>query len=305
MKRPNLLSALALALSPIHLAAASLTANPMHNAVVGAGPESVYIAGEFVYASNIGPRQEDIPGGNGYISVLSTSGEIIEQNIIPPSVKLNKPMGMAIIDHILYVADVDHVVGIDLKSRNKVLDVDLSSTGEEFLNDIAAVDESHLVVSGTNQKKLFLINLAEKNFKEITTDITLDHPNGLKFDKAHQELLVVQNREHAIREKGNGSLIAFRLDASNAKASLAWELSDLGKFVDGIAISGSDILVSDWVSFEADGTLVHIRRDPMPYVEETLNLNIAGFADFDWDASQSLLVAPNLMEGKVHFFSLR
>ena len=76
-------------------------------------PESVIYdkKNNVIYAANMNlePRKKD---GNGFISKISTDGKILDLHWADG---LSSPKGLAIVGDILYAADVDEVVAIDLK----------------------------------------------------------------------------------------------------------------------------------------------------------------------------------------------
>ena len=75
-------------------------------------PESVIYdkANDVIYVSNMNhePRKKD---GNGFISRLSTDGEILDLNWVGD---MSSPKGLGIFEGKLYVSDVDEVIVIDI-----------------------------------------------------------------------------------------------------------------------------------------------------------------------------------------------
>jgi outer membrane protein assembly factor BamB len=108
-------------------------------------PESIISDGEFFYATNIGealsPMTKD---GDGSIYKLSLDGKLIEQRFNKSP--LNAPKGTAIVNGVLYVADIDRVVGVDIRTGEQVKEIDLAAFGTSFLNDISVKDETTLFV---------------------------------------------------------------------------------------------------------------------------------------------------------------
>ena len=89
-------------------------------------PESIISDGTFLYATNIGeslaPMTKD---GDGSVYKLSLDGKLLEQRFNKSP--LNAPKGTAIVSGVLYVADIDRVVGIDCKTGEEVKVIDFSS----------------------------------------------------------------------------------------------------------------------------------------------------------------------------------
>ncbi|MBI3277958.1 MAG: hypothetical protein HYZ66_09420, partial [Chlamydiae bacterium] len=101
-------------------------------------PESIASDGKYVYVSNMGKElKATAKDGDGYVSRLSLAGEVLDKQFLPEKGMLNSPKGIAIVGHVLYVADVDHLIGFDLKTRQQVMDIDFSSEKTLFLNDVA------------------------------------------------------------------------------------------------------------------------------------------------------------------------
>jgi hypothetical protein len=275
--------------------------------VVGNKPESVIGDGTYLYVSNIGASPNSrAKDGNGYISRLTYDGTLVDQSFISHRGVLDGPTGMAILGERLFMADIDEVIGYDLNRVDGAKRINLSQFGVQFLNDLVAVSDRHLVVSETTTKKLFLIDTVAESATPIQLDFTLNHPNGLAFDEDAGQLYVVANIQHTIGASfANGEILKLNLDVANSSASLASRGQNAGLFLDGIALFGDDELIySDWVSFS--GTTGVLRRlgiegwTPL----EPSNLALKGFADFHWDAEHRLLVAPNLIDGRVRLLSL-
>jgi hypothetical protein len=122
-----------------------------------------------LYVANI----EGEPAGKdgvGSISILSTSGEIIDKEWVTG---LNAPKGMTVMDGRLYVTDIDVLVEIDLASGN-ILNT-YSVDGAQFLND-ADSDGQRVYFSDMRANKiLYLENGNIQTFAENQPNI-----NGLR-----------------------------------------------------------------------------------------------------------------------------
>jgi hypothetical protein len=139
--------------------------------------ESVATDGKFIYAADIGkelnPTTND---GDGKIIKLDKKGRTIETNFV--KVKLDAPKGIAINKGILFINDIDRLLAIDLKTGNKLYEIDFSKD-TSFLNDIAVWDNNILYVSATDKSKLYKVNLSDRSYSEIKTDVTILGINGL------------------------------------------------------------------------------------------------------------------------------
>lgn len=103
-------------------------------------PESVlyYPQDQVLFVSNIDgkPSEKD---GKGSISKVSMDGKIIKADW---AINLSAPKGMGIYQQTLFVADVDEVVAIDMKTARVSKRIPVKGAG--FLNDIT-IDNSGIV----------------------------------------------------------------------------------------------------------------------------------------------------------------
>ena len=140
-------------------------------------PESVCRQGNALYVSNLGkelkPSDKD---GDGYITKLDRSGKVIEKQFLPKTGKLNAPKGLVTVGNVLYVTDVDRVLGYDLSSREQVFVVDVPGTA--FLNDPVVIDNQTLWVSVTDKNQIARIDLVKKT-AEMLPISGLNGPDGL------------------------------------------------------------------------------------------------------------------------------
>ena len=109
-------------------------------------PESIIKSGDRLFVSNMGGSKPDpmVLDGNGFISELSKDGRIIHQKF-QKSV-LNAPKGLAIVKDVVYVADINRVVGFNIHSGEQVFELDIEA---KMLNDLCKVDDKHICVTET------------------------------------------------------------------------------------------------------------------------------------------------------------
>ena len=114
-----------------------------------ATPESVLVAGDLYYVSNINgaPLDKD---DNGFISGLGPDGKVVELKWISgeaADVELHAPKGMGIHNGVLYVADIDVVRKFDVATKKQLASIAIE--GATFLNDIfVAGDTVYVTDSG-------------------------------------------------------------------------------------------------------------------------------------------------------------
>src|SRR4051794_362025 len=112
-------------------------------------PESVLKTGDKIFVSNIGGEQPNpaAKDSNGFISELSADGKIIQQKF--QKGMLNGPKGLAVINNVVYVADIDRVVGFNMNSGEQVFEINIP--GATFLNDLCDAGDDMLAVSESMQ----------------------------------------------------------------------------------------------------------------------------------------------------------
>ena len=253
-------------------------------------PESVTSDGQFLYVSNIGkaldPTAKD---GDGFIAKLTLGGKLLTPSFA--NAKLNAPKGTAIIRGVLYVADIDRVIGIQLMTGNKITDINLSNTGTSFLNDLAVKDDLTLFVSATDVGKVFEVNVRSGAFKEVAN---VKGANGLCYDKA-KDLLYTCSFDFQNMQGGEIGVISWKNNIPSYE-----KVGDIHGAFDGLALlDDHTLIVSDW------GAIDH----PAGFLEK-IDLNtkkatkydwpvIAGPADFYFDAKQNQVIIPALVAGKL------
>jgi outer membrane protein assembly factor BamB len=120
--------------------------------------ESVASDGKYIYAADIGkelnPTAKD---GDGKIFKLDLKGKIIDSTFSKET--LNAPKGITIANGILFAADIDKLVALDLKTGKKLYDVPFTDS-ISFLNDITVVDKTTLYISATDKSKIYFMLMA-------------------------------------------------------------------------------------------------------------------------------------------------
>ena len=255
-------------------------------------PESVLHHGNHLFVSNVGKKLEPTnQDGDGFISMLSSSGELITQKHF--EVILNAPKGMAVHNNTLYVTDINRVVGLDLDSKKQVMELSLADLNVNFLNDIVATDDGILYVSATDTGDIYQINTRLTDTKRALSRLpiqTLPGPNGLAYDKESHALWVASfgSGEAKPGEFGKVSLNSYQYE----------KLASIEGMLDGVAlISANKALLSDWVAFDNSGRIIEV--DLTTGEKRTLYDNLGGPADFSYLAAKNEIVIPRMIESKV------
>lgn len=209
-------------------------------------PESVAMdeGGDTFYAANIGeelaPSEKD---EDGTISRLSADGSVEDAAFLPDpesDAVLHAPKGTVVIDGKLYTADIDRVVGFNLEDRSKITEVSLEDEGVSFLNDITVLDDQTLLVSGSNQGRVYRVDL--ENGTATALDVEIPGVNGLKYSASEGVLYAV-----TFGGDQGGQLWTLTLNENGeVQESSSRTLVEGGRF-DGVVLQSNEQLwISDW-----------------------------------------------------------
>lgn len=287
--------------------AATLQAAPEQQAapitISGVGlqlPESIlYDSQNDVYlVSNVNgtPLGED---NNGFISRISPEGKVLELKWISggqKGVTLNGPKGLAIVDGLLYTADLNTVRSFDLKTGLPKDNIVIPDTG--FLNDLVASADGKLYVSETGLKSegdsfaptgkdaIYRIDTrsSNKTAQAIAKGQQLNNPNGLSL-LADGSLVVAPY---------GGSKNLYTIKADGTTTTLK---SLPGGQMDGlVTLAGDVLLISSWETSKV------YQVKPDGTVSDIFSGKIA--ADIGYDTKRQMLLMPFLSENSLIFQSL-
>jgi len=275
-------------------------------------PESVASDGSHCYISNVGkelkPTEKD---GDGFISRMDSKGQNLELRFIDG---LNAPKGLLVVGGTLYACDVDVLLGFNLATKEKTLEISFANDGVKFLNDVCAGPEGTLFVSATDKNAVYKVDPKGKSFTAIRFDAVPKGPNGLAFIGAEDEryLLVA---EWGAENKPTGSIRCYNLDEALLEGTEDKPDEDFpikNGFQDGVAIlTGKDgeptgLLHSDWVDFKPGGKLfLTTLAGEIEHHSLTIPSGpVAGPADFLYDAKTSTIALPCMIDGRVLLLKL-
>lgn len=250
-------------------------------------PESVsYDPGtNALYISNINSPEMG-PNGQGYISKLGLDGAVVTEKFAEG---LNAPKGTFVAGGTLYVAGIEEVVEIDLasgavKTRHAV-------PGAPFVNDVAVADDGTIYATETMQGAVYVISGGTAS--EFVKDPALAGANGI----------IIVGGKLLVATLGDISGGFENIKPSNVKAvDIATRaITDYGSaepvgVLDGIEAVEGGVLVTD----NSGGRLVRVGEDGT--ITE-VGATGAGSADFEFVASENLVVVPLLNTSEVVGFT--
>ncbi len=235
-------------------------------------PESVLVyrngKANFLLVSQIDgePNTKD---GKGGIAKMSFKGELDDVNWVTG---LHAPKGMAHFDGKLYVADVDELVVINIKSAE--IEKKITVPGAIFLNDVTVDSKGTIFVSDMKTGKIH--RYANNVLSEYVAKI--ENVNGLKAIGSN---LVVGAGTHL-----------YLIDSSKNRLDIA---SGFAQGIDGVeSINKGDFLLSCWA-----GLLYYVHLSGK--VELLLDSQKEGVntADIGFDSVTQTLYVPNFLKNSV------
>jgi sugar lactone lactonase YvrE len=148
-----------------------------------------------IFVSNINGFNNDQHDGDGFISKLKPNGTVDKLDWVTG---LNDPKGLAIWKNKLYVADIDHLVEINI--NNGTIASSYPISGAVFLNDVTVDSKGTVYVSDTGGNKIY--QLKGNTISVFDEDENISGPNGLM---AESETLIM-----ASAATGNIGLIDYQ-----------------------------------------------------------------------------------------------
>ena len=247
-------------------------------------PESVvFDEGDGVlYVSNINGDGTAVDG-NGYISKLSASGEVLEKQW---ATGLNGPKGMALHGGMLYVSDINELAVIDLATGE--ITATYQAPDAKFLNDVAAHQDGRVFVSDIITNTIHV--LENDSFEIWLQDAALENPNGLLAEADRLLVAAWGTMAEDFSTEVPGHLKA--VDYGTKAITSLGDGEPVGN-LDGVEPDGKGgYLVTDWMSgglyrFSADGK-----------AEMLMDLN-QGSADHEVIEADGIAVIPMMMDGNV------
>ena len=156
----------------------------------------------FISNVNGEPNAKD---NNGFITKLDRDGKIIAAQFIhggDGGATLHAPKGMAVVNQLLYVADLDALRAFDVKTGKSVATVSFAAQpGPVALVDVAADPQGLLYASDMDANVIYRIDPAKQHAVSVLVrDATLAGPRGLAVHPKTGRLIAVSWHKGSIVE---------------------------------------------------------------------------------------------------------
>ena len=252
-------------------------------------PESAYLdeGSGYLYVSQIDgqPAERD---GKGRISKLGLDGSVVTADWFTA---LNAPKGLRSYGGVLWVADLDEVIGIDIATAKETARIKID--GAQFLNDVATGADGTVYVSDMMASRIYAIKDGKTTV--FAEGEQLEYPNGLFVDG---ERLVVGGwgkPEADFSTKVPGHL--YMLDLTTKQKTLITK-QPLGN-IDGVEQDArGGFIVTDYLA----GKVIQVAPDGSSHVVRTFK---PGLADHTFLYAQGdVLIVPHMNENTVAAYDI-
>ena len=251
-----------------------------------ANPESIYYSAEdnAIFVANV-VGDELTKDGQGWIGKISAQGELIAAKWVEG---LNAPHGMRAHRGKLWVADIDELVEIDIRSAEVVSRIPIP--GSVFLNDVAISHDGKVFVSDTLNNQIYLVD--QGKVTTFAEGPEMESPNGL-FIKDNNLYVagwgnITDDATFATDVPGN----IFKLNLTSGEKQQITK-APLGN-LDGIEQdSKGNLIVTDYTS----GQLFVV--NPTNGEQEQLISGLDGAADIGFIPDKNLVLIPSLSQSTI------
>jgi DNA-binding beta-propeller fold protein YncE len=260
----------------------------------------------------------DVPG-DGYIVKLDADARtIVSERFVTG---LNEPKGVSIFDGRLFVADVSELVTVDvatgaIASKTSIVSIDPNVPEAPFLNDVAVrASSGYVYVTDSRNDVLYRFQPDGTEPVLLLRDPSLEAPNGLLVDERDPDdprLLIATlgpglDPARGVTERLGAVLAISLADLSDddGQVAVSYVSQRIGN-LDGLALSGDDLLVTDIFA----GRLLRVTPSlstPPAFGEgdaTVVRSGLARGAGFGLDPARGLVVVPETTSGLVTAITL-
>ena len=161
------------------------------------------------FISNVNGEPETADN-NGFITKLNLHGKLLNLKFIEggkDDVTLHAPKGMALVEHVLYVADLDTLRGFDTTTGKPVMAFTIRSRAaaqsellRTSLSDVTYDGKGHLYCSDQKANTIYRVDLAAQAISVLVTDPSLAGPTGLAIHPKSGQIIAVSWEKGKISE---------------------------------------------------------------------------------------------------------
>lgn len=269
-----------------------------HVTVTGTGhvESAVWDGTSFLLASignTLTPSDHD---GDGRIIRLSEDGKILSPSVVP-KIKLHAPKGLAWQDGVLYLTDIDRVLGIRVADGRVVFQLSFIGVAS-FLNDIAIRDSNTLYVSASDKGVIYQVDIRNKTYQALQIPI-IAGVNGLLADTARHRLYFVSMGD----QQNPGYLGEIQVNSLKVQPLLTASGDKITGSLDGLQRRSDRLYFSDWA---APSGSAPIRWFDLSTAEQgALMVRGAGQGPADFGIHDSILCLPEMKAGCVTLHVLK
>ena len=251
-------------------------------------PVSVAQFGGFFYLSNSGANfGSAVRDGDGFISRVRSDGTQQE-----PTIRFvdgfNNPRGMYAIQGVLYVCDIDRLVGIDLRTQRQVFELGFDAENVTQLTAIAPLNNQIIYISATDINTIFEVNISTGSYTKWTETPA---PAGL----------LINDGKMYVAGMGTDGLPNGKLGVIDMRTKNYTQLIDNEGIYFGLALNGNRLYYSDWVQFaRRRGVVRWFDLNSRATGQVAFTTRIGGPGDFIFDPRNNLFIIPSVLEDIVY-----
>ena len=162
-----------------------------------------------ILAMNAGVPQ-NMQENDGYVSLINPDGSVHTAKWIGDDrdgLTLNQPLGSAIHDGVLYVADTDTVRTFNLASGQPLMSHSVAEAGANGLNGIAVAEDGTIYASNTRDPQRIYRVTANGEASVFIDGSPLLLPNGVAMDNDGNIVVINIGNNHVMTFNTDGELI--------------------------------------------------------------------------------------------------
>jgi len=172
-----------------------------------------------ILAMNAGVS-EDMQPNDGYVSLINPDGSVHTAKWIGNDrngLTLNHPLGSAIRNGVLYVADMDHVRTFDLASGQPLEAFSVAEAGASMLNGIGVTEDGTIYASNTRDPQRVYRITADGDASVFIDGSPLMAPNGVAIDNDGNIVVINIGNNHVMTFAPSGELLQteYAVEAGN------------------------------------------------------------------------------------------